>query len=40
MLIRTEKVLPDGTLMVLSRSIVHHKVPEKKGANRGEVGES
>ena len=35
--IRTERIDPDGTCLVLSRSIVHQDVPERKGCTRSEV---
>mmetsp|Transcript_23489 Transcript_23489/g.32855 ORF Transcript_23489/g.32855 Transcript_23489/m.32855 type:complete len:768 (-) Transcript_23489:959-3262(-) len=36
-MIRTEKVEPDGTIMVLSRSIVHQDAPERKQYQRSDV---
>jgi hypothetical protein len=36
-LIRTEKVDSDGTISVLSRSVVHPDAPPRKGFNRGEI---
>jgi START domain/Cytoskeletal-regulatory complex EF hand/Regulator of G protein signaling domain/WW domain len=35
--LRTERRLPDGTILVLSRSVVHSDAPERKGHNRGEM---
>jgi len=36
-MIRSEKVDADGTIMVLSRSVVHPDSPPRKGFGRGEV---
>jgi len=35
--IRTEKILDDGTILLLSRSIIHPDAPERKGITRSEV---
>ena len=35
--VRTERIDPDGTCLILSRSIVHQDVPERIGCIRSEV---
>jgi len=35
--IRTEKTQPDGTIVILSRSIIHKDAPPRKGYTRSEV---
>ena len=35
--IRTEKTTPEGTIMVLQRSIIHKDAPERKGFLRSEL---
>jgi hypothetical protein len=36
-LLRTQKVEADGSILVLSRSIVHQSCPERKEYSRGEI---
>ncbi len=36
-MLRTEKVEPDGALLLLARSVVHPDAPEKKGITRSEL---
>ncbi len=36
-MIRTERRQEDGTILILSRSVVHKEAPERKGYNRSEV---
>lgn len=37
LVLRTERVESDGTILILSRSVYHQDVPERKGITRSEI---
>jgi hypothetical protein len=37
LVLRTERIEKDGTILILSRSVYHQDVPERKGATRSEI---